>query len=241
MVILDLRVSSRLRRKLVALPFLVAGLCIVFDDFLVRPFTDQNLRRLQGDKYLNTEINAEKFGEIHIPLEGLVGVFDDSVNDRPGRGLGDSSLANPLLHRISAINADLGRPPAKSTTDKNSRARPSRSLSRNLGNGECEWTNPVLPVENSTLFGTAIVAYPGSGKRTAFLQMEGMTEIKAGDDYDLSGNHVMKGFVKTSFPHHGESPLSTQPNEILLLFFLEVDDSTFQKLFIPPPNITHDT
>ena len=207
MGILDLRLSSQLRLKLLAVPFLLAGTCIVFDDFLVRPFGERNLRRLHAlDTYIDIALNAGNTGEIYIPLSGLDGASGDSTNDRSGRGLGDSSQPQNLHHRLSAINADLGR--TKSITDENSRVRPSRSLSRDLGNGECEWTNPIFPSENSTLFGTAIVAYPGSGKRTAFLQMEGMTEIKAGDDYDLSGNHLMKGFVKTSYPHHGEAPLS---------------------------------
>jgi len=70
----------------------------------------------------------------------------------------------------------------------------------------CEWVEPKMLNEstNSDLFSTILVAYPGSAKRAAFLQLEGLTELMATDDYNLNEDQtdVKYAFVKTQYPHH---------------------------------------
>jgi len=79
-----------------------------------------------------------------------------------------------------------------------------RTLSLNLGNGNCQWTQPNDAPEDRELFSTLLVAFPGSGKRAAFMQLEGLTELKTGDDYHLSPNSLARkyAFVKTNYPQH---------------------------------------
>ena len=44
----------------------------------------------------------------------------------------------------------------------------------------------------------------GSGKRIAFLQLEGLTGLTTGDDFDLSESNANTkfAFIKTSYPQH---------------------------------------
>jgi len=76
----------------------------------------------------------------------------------------------------------------------------------------CEWVEPkMLNQSYSTddeLFSTILVSYPGSAKRAAFLQLEGLTELLTTDDHALkSGDGVSPpdpkyAFIKTQYPHH---------------------------------------
>ena len=175
---------------------------------------DRRLDNADGEYEYDGELGVGAPEAVVEEGSGGYGDFYDVAATEAGpRRLGSTILdrEDAMDRRLRAMHVDLGRVPVMEDVGSLGQGtRPKRvlkmgrSLSRSLGNGDCEWVNPVIPSENSTMFGTAIVAYPGSGKRMAFLQMEGMTEVKAGDDYDLSGNHAMKGFVKTSFPHHGE-------------------------------------
>lgn len=69
----------------------------------------------------------------------------------------------------------------------------------------CEWSDPQLVNETvaPTLEATILAAYPGSAKRAAFLQLEGLTELIASDDYNLNDdlNSTKYAFVKTQYPH----------------------------------------
>jgi hypothetical protein len=92
-------------------------------------------------------------------------------------------------------------------TDKN--AIPSddnvkRSLSINLGNGECEWQLPKDLNHDNPVFSTVLAGYPGSNKRSAFMQLEGITELTTGDDFNLRADAQNKrfAFMKTSYPSH---------------------------------------
>ena len=80
-----------------------------------------------------------------------------------------------------------------------------RSLAINDGN--CEWGDVKKPrnaPQNIDLFSTLLAAPPGSGKRAAFMQLEGFTELRASDDYNLTaGSYNTKfAFKKTNYPHH---------------------------------------
>mmetsp|Transcript_14667 Transcript_14667/g.20937 ORF Transcript_14667/g.20937 Transcript_14667/m.20937 type:complete len:441 (+) Transcript_14667:153-1475(+) len=79
-----------------------------------------------------------------------------------------------------------------------------RTLSIDLGNGNCEWTPSVDADQEKPLFTTLVAAYPGSGKRTAFMQFEGLTGLKTGDDHNLNAAELSKkyAFMKTSYPQH---------------------------------------
>ena len=79
-----------------------------------------------------------------------------------------------------------------------------RTLSLDLGGGNCKWTQPNDAPQNGELFSTLLVAFPGSGKRAAFMQLEGLTEFKAGDDYHLSPDSLERkyAFVKSNYPLH---------------------------------------
>jgi len=62
-----------------------------------------------------------------------------------------------------------------------------RSLSINLGNGDCEWTSPTFDVpENITFTKTLIAGYPSGDKRLAFVQMEALTGLSARDEWDFA-------------------------------------------------------
>mmetsp|Transcript_15138 Transcript_15138/g.21597 ORF Transcript_15138/g.21597 Transcript_15138/m.21597 type:complete len:417 (-) Transcript_15138:9-1259(-) len=90
-------------------------------------------------------------------------------------------------------------------TENKDEWEPERTLSIDLGNGNCKWTPPVDADQDRPLFMTLIAAYPGSGKRTAFMQLEGLTGVNTGDDYNLSNPDEPRkkyAFMKTSYPHH---------------------------------------
>jgi len=80
-----------------------------------------------------------------------------------------------------------------------------RKLVTDLGNGECEWVDGVdvdQDLQPSELFSTAIVAFPGAGKRIAFLQLEALTELNTRDDFWPPTNITKYAFFKTQYPHH---------------------------------------
>eukprot|EP00521_Asterionellopsis_glacialis_P007570 CAMPEP_0195283624 /NCGR_PEP_ID=MMETSP0707-20130614/2100_1 /TAXON_ID=33640 /ORGANISM="Asterionellopsis glacialis, Strain CCMP134" /LENGTH=432 /DNA_ID=CAMNT_0040342815 /DNA_START=34 /DNA_END=1332 /DNA_ORIENTATION=+ len=79
-----------------------------------------------------------------------------------------------------------------------------RTLSIDLGNGQCQWTEGQPVDQDAEVFRTLISAYPGSGKRVAFLQLEGLTGLTTGDDFDLSikNANTKFAFIKTSYPQH---------------------------------------
>ena len=112
----------------------------------------------------------------------------------------------------------------KLQVEQKKEAQIERSLSINLGDGNCTWTKPTdAPQHEGGLFSTLLVAFPGSGKRTAFMQLEGMTELRAADDHNLTPDSIDKHFAfwKTSYPHHdGKWSFSVNEqdmNQILLL------------------------
>jgi hypothetical protein len=97
-----------------------------------------------------------------------------------------------------------------------------RSLTVNLGAGQCEWKGPVDAPQDTEVFSTLLTAYPGSGKRTAFMQLEGMTELRTGDDYGFTNPDAPPdtkyAFMKSSYPHHeGTWSFGSQMSQTILL------------------------
>eukprot|EP00547_Thalassionema_nitzschioides_P006919 CAMPEP_0194200986 /NCGR_PEP_ID=MMETSP0156-20130528/1388_1 /TAXON_ID=33649 /ORGANISM="Thalassionema nitzschioides, Strain L26-B" /LENGTH=422 /DNA_ID=CAMNT_0038926071 /DNA_START=312 /DNA_END=1580 /DNA_ORIENTATION=- len=73
-------------------------------------------------------------------------------------------------------------------------------LSIDLGGGDCKWTESFpLPLDSEP-FGTLVASYPGGGMRVTWQQIEGLTGIQVGDDYQFSGPRV--GIIKTQWPHY---------------------------------------
>jgi len=50
---------------------------------------------------------------------------------------------------------------------------------------------------NFELFSTAIVAFPGAGKRITFMQLETLTELTTRDDFYPPSNITRYAFFKT--------------------------------------------
>ncbi len=82
-----------------------------------------------------------------------------------------------------------------------------RSLLINTEDGSCDYTavkKPRNAPQDIDIFSTLVAGFPGSGKRAAFMQLEGMTEFRASDDYNITaGSYNTKfAFKKTNYPHH---------------------------------------
>jgi len=81
-----------------------------------------------------------------------------------------------------------------------------RKLVSDKGGGKCAWVEgkDVNQDPNFELFSTAIVAFPGAGKRIAFLQLEALTELTTRDDFWLEEHTDVKryAYFKTQYPHH---------------------------------------
>ena len=62
------------------------------------------------------------------------------------------------------------------STTSNILARTDRSLTIDLGNGNCEWQAPLYDIpEEIDFYKTAIVGFPSGDKRMIFVQMEALT------------------------------------------------------------------
>ena len=56
-----------------------------------------------------------------------------------------------------------------------------RTLSINLGGGQCLWTKAVALPADADVPRTLLVSYPGSGKRYVWRAVEGLTGFRVGD------------------------------------------------------------
>jgi len=81
-----------------------------------------------------------------------------------------------------------------------------RQLVSDKGGGKCAWVEGKEVNQDPAfeLFSTAIVAFPGAGKRIAFLQFEALTELTTRDDFWLDEHTTTTryAFFKTQYPHH---------------------------------------
>ncbi len=98
-----------------------------------------------------------------------------------------------------------------------------RALSINDSDGSCEWNDIKKPrnaPQDTDLFATLVAGFPGSGKRIAFMQLEGFSELRASDDYNITaGSYNTKfAFKKTNYPHHdGIWDWGKQMKQVILL------------------------
>lgn len=97
-----------------------------------------------------------------------------------------------------------------------------RSLS--IESGEtCEWKDVRKPrnaPQDTDLFATLLAGFPGSGKRIAFMQLEGFSELRASDDYNITAGsfNTKFAFKKTNYPHHdGIWDWGGQMKQVILL------------------------
>eukprot|EP00956_Cyclotella_meneghiniana_P035264 scaffold113083_cov38-Cyclotella_meneghiniana.AAC.1 len=81
-----------------------------------------------------------------------------------------------------------------------------RSLSLNLGEGNCLWQPPVEVIPTTIDFHkTVVVGFPSGDKRLTYMQMEALTGWPARDEWEFdylgtdSYNHP---FIKANYPHH---------------------------------------
>lgn len=83
-------------------------------------------------------------------------------------------------------------------------AESQRSLTINLGGGNCEYELPTYDVpEDIDFHKTLIVGYPSGDKRMIFLQMEALTGWAAKDEWDFQFlGDSNNPFIKANFPHH---------------------------------------
>jgi len=79
-----------------------------------------------------------------------------------------------------------------------------RKLVTVLPGGNCEWVDGIDVNQDPSfeLFSTVVVAFPGAGKRIAFLQLEALTELTTRDDFWPPTNITQYAFFKTQYPHH---------------------------------------
>jgi len=79
------------------------------------------------------------------------------------------------------------------------------SPNRKLIVDTCSWVEPEAVNQDPTfnLFSTLIIAYPGAGKRAAYMQLAGLTQLLTGDDWFLNDHETERyAFYKTQYPHH---------------------------------------
>lgn len=79
-----------------------------------------------------------------------------------------------------------------------------RSLAQNLGDGNCEYSEPVdnSHVENpGEVQRTLIAGYPGVGKRLVWGLVEQLTNLRVGDTWNFNnqGDNIVG--LKTNYPH----------------------------------------
>eukprot|EP00574_Skeletonema_japonicum_P009973 CAMPEP_0201719490 /NCGR_PEP_ID=MMETSP0593-20130828/4665_1 /ASSEMBLY_ACC=CAM_ASM_000672 /TAXON_ID=267983 /ORGANISM="Skeletonema japonicum, Strain CCMP2506" /LENGTH=504 /DNA_ID=CAMNT_0048209933 /DNA_START=111 /DNA_END=1625 /DNA_ORIENTATION=+ len=79
-----------------------------------------------------------------------------------------------------------------------------RTLSLNLGGGNCKWQPPVYTVpDDIDFYKTVIAGFPSGDKRMIFVQMEALTSWPCKDEWDFEhigmSNHP---FIKANYPHH---------------------------------------
>ena len=132
-----------------------------------------------------------------------------------------------LFNVVLFLNLNISSSSSKSdqsieVLNKNDVQR-SLSIRMEEDNGICEWSDVKKPrnaPQDTDLFATLVAGFPGSGKRAAFMQLEGFTELRASDDYNITaGSYNTKfAFKKTNYPHHdGIWDWGKQMKQVILL------------------------
>ena len=151
---------------------------------LFRPPTEEEHRELYGDESTG---NGNR----------MTNVFDGLVKTL--RGGAHSNGKRDDTHKQRTL----------STKELESlhRTRELRELSIDLGDGECQWTQPTLITETDAndVEATWLAAYPGSGKRLTVKLVEALTGHQVGDDWDhtvLLQNYGQVPMIKGQYPQH---------------------------------------
>ena len=78
-----------------------------------------------------------------------------------------------------------------------------RGLSIDLGDGDCEWAEPITEVPDELdLWKTLLVGFPSGDKRMAYVQMEALSGLPSKDDWDFVFNGYSNApFIKTNYPN----------------------------------------
>jgi len=79
-----------------------------------------------------------------------------------------------------------------------------RSLTINLGGGNCKWQPPTYEIpEEIDFYKTMVVGFPSGDKRMTFVQMEALTGWAAKDEWDFEYLGMTNNpFIKANYPHH---------------------------------------
>ena len=100
-------------------------------------------------------------------------------------------------------NAAITLPRRLAGSGSSSRELLLRGLSLNLGNGTCRWEAANLTVPDANFQKTLIAGFPSGDKRMVFLQMEGLTGLKARDEWEFKYQGITNHpFIKANYPHH---------------------------------------
>ncbi|KAL7535628.1 hypothetical protein ACHAXR_006621 [Thalassiosira sp. AJA248-18] len=129
--------------------------------------------------------------KVPIFLMGLGGIFIFSV-------VWDE-ISSPLLYHTLRGNtnyywSNIYIPPSLDVDSQ-------RTLSLNLGGGNCKWQPPVYEVpEEIDFHKTLVTGFPSGDKRMAYLQMEALAGFHEWDfAFQGYSNHP---FIKGNYPHH---------------------------------------
>jgi|SaaInl74LU_5_DNA_1037368.scaffolds.fasta_scaffold53277_1 hypothetical protein len=77
-----------------------------------------------------------------------------------------------------------------------------RTLSLNLGGGNCKWQPPVYAVPNDIdFYKTVIAGFPSGDKRMIFIQMEALTGWPAKDEWDFGTSPTVLCSLFTFYTH----------------------------------------
>jgi len=176
---------------------------------------DSNEERVDGDSGMSSSTNdtlktfrgmylKKKFSGLTTPILAVLTIlclYHNSTQDYTSKSSHIDSLSNEVIQ-------------GEDYTDVR------RTLSVNLGGGDCLWTNSKQADQSKPLFTSLVVAYPGSGKRTTFLNLEGLTELVSGDDWILRFEppETKYAFMKTAYPqHHGTWGWEDRSHQALLI------------------------
>eukprot|EP00548_Thalassiothrix_antarctica_P020241 CAMPEP_0194194936 /NCGR_PEP_ID=MMETSP0154-20130528/75855_1 /TAXON_ID=1049557 /ORGANISM="Thalassiothrix antarctica, Strain L6-D1" /LENGTH=384 /DNA_ID=CAMNT_0038919411 /DNA_START=703 /DNA_END=1857 /DNA_ORIENTATION=- len=92
-----------------------------------------------------------------------------------------------------------------------------RSLSINLGGGDCKWMEADALENDAEVDGTLFASYPAAGMRMAWQQTEGLTGMQMRDDF-FQLELAKIGLVKTQYPHYeGIWSYTSNLNRVILL------------------------
>jgi hypothetical protein len=123
---------------------------------------------------------------------------------------------------VGLISSNALKLGLNNATNENNSFNPGmdRSTPMSAGDEQCQLKRGIDAPQYNELFSTLLVAYPGSGKRTAFQQLQGVTEFRPGDDFNLTPDSVSKrfAFMKTNYPQHdGVWSFGGQMDQVVLL------------------------